>query len=143
MIRLYRATTFSVIPGDVGEGSNEATSEPERFFEFNDRMRFHRCIERNDRLAKRVKDLQGTICKACNFDYEVGYGQLGKGFIEAHHITPLADLPRDRAVPLDPRRDFTVLCANCHRMTHRKQPPLSLAELKALLKIEGVRPGIT
>tara|TARA_Y100000310_G_scaffold105077_1_gene103449 strand:+ start:408 stop:578 length:171 start_codon:yes stop_codon:yes gene_type:complete len=29
--------------------------------------------------------------------------------------------------------DFKVLCANCHRMIHKKNPPLSLEELKKII----------
>jgi hypothetical protein len=38
--------------------------------------------------------------------------------------------------------DVTVLCANCHRMIHRRRPALSLAELQVRLKevLPSVRP---
>ena len=31
----------------------------------------------------------------------------------------------------NPKEDFRVLCANCHRMVHRKNPPYTINELKA------------
>ena len=30
--------------------------------------------------------------------------------------------------------DFSVLCSNCHRMVHRKNPPYTIEELKAKFK---------
>ena len=30
--------------------------------------------------------------------------------------------------------DFSVLCSNCHRMVHRKNPPYSIEEVKKKLK---------
>lgn len=81
-------------------------------------LREHKRIERNNKLAARAKRLHGYKCKACGFDFEKNYGALGKGFIEAHHLTPLS-LLKGQKVTLDAESDFTVLCANCHRMIHR------------------------
>jgi hypothetical protein len=39
-------------------------------------------------------------------------------------------------IVLDPKTDFTVVCANCHRMLHRGSPPPSVNELLA-----GLRPS--
>ena len=30
-------------------------------------------------------------------------------------------------------KDIAMLCANCHRMIHKKNPPLSLEELKKII----------
>ena len=133
MIRLYRSVTFE---GLAEEQSPLSLSSSETVLEFNNRMRLHLRVERNPRLSKMVKRLQGTTCKACGFNFGEVYGSLGAGYIEAHHITPLAQLPKDRAVPLNPRKDFTVLCANCHRMIHLHKTPLTLAELEHVLRTE-------
>jgi 5-methylcytosine-specific restriction protein A len=58
------------------------------------------------------------------------YGEVGKGFIEAHHLTPLYSL-KGQKVTLDPRRDFSVLCSNCHRMIHRTEFVSKVAEFRA------------
>jgi len=84
------------------------------------KLRKHKRIERTRRLSLRVKRLQGHTCKACGFNFVEAYGELGMGFIEAHHLTPLSELHGDVA-RLDPRKDFTVLCSNCHRMIHRSE----------------------
>lgn len=82
------------------------------------KLRVHKSIERNRKLAQRAKKLLGYRCVACKLDFQEKYGGLGKGFIEAHHLTPLSEL-KGQIVMLDPKKDFTVLCSNCHRMIHR------------------------
>lgn len=93
-------------------------------------LREHKRIERNKKLAVRAKKIHGHKCKACGFDFEKNYGTLGKGFIEAHHLTPLS-LLKGQKVTLDPKTDFTVLCANCHRMIHRSEFVNKVEEFRA------------
>jgi 5-methylcytosine-specific restriction protein A len=83
-------------------------------------LRTHKRVERNQKLAKEAKRLLGTTCKACGFNFEAVYGEIGHNFIEAHHLTPLAQL-KGRKVALNAMNDFTVLCSNCHRMIHRSK----------------------
>jgi 5-methylcytosine-specific restriction protein A len=83
-------------------------------------FRTHNRIERNRRLAAKVKRSLGLTCQACGFNFEAVYGPTGKDYIEAHHLIPLSKLKGQR-VALDPKRDFAVLCANCHRMIHRSE----------------------
>lgn len=98
-------------------------------------LREHKRIERNKKLASRAKKVHGYKCKACGFDFEQRYGALGIGFIEAHHLTPLAEL-KGRSVSLDVKRDFTVLCSNCHRMIHRSEFVNKVEEFRAKYLIE-------
>lgn len=94
------------------------------------RLREHKRIERNQKLAKKAKEIQGYTCKSCGFDFEKKYGVLGKGFIEAHHLTPVNTL-KGKKIGLDPKRDFTVLCSNCHRMIHKTEFVDRVEEFKA------------
>jgi 5-methylcytosine-specific restriction protein A len=97
------------------------------------RRRWHFRAERNPKLIKDAKRIHGSTCAVCGFNYGDRYGDLGEGYIEAHHLTPFADL-EGRPTKLDPRKDFAVVCASCHRMLHRRQPPFSLEEIKATLR---------
>ena len=81
-------------------------------------LRTHKRIERNQQLAKMAKTIHGYTCMVCNIDFGTVYGDIGKGYIEAHHLTPLGSL-KGQKVTLDARKDFAVLCSNCHRMIHR------------------------
>ncbi len=110
-----------------------ATGEPATIEEQR-RYRRHRRIELHTKASKRAKEVHGDVCQACGFDFEVAYGELGKDFIEAHHLIPLSTLPECETVPMDPETDFAVLCANCHRMAHRRQPPVGIVELRKIAR---------
>lgn len=105
------------------------------------KFRWHRRAERNQRLANDAKRHHGYTCQACGFNFADTYGEAGHGYIEAHHITPFADLAaRPEESVLDPRTDFVVLCANCHRMAHRVRPQYSIDEIRKMLSVEGSKP---
>ncbi len=88
----------------------------------------HRRIERSAVVRARALECHGTNCSVCGFSFAEVYGPLGEGFAEVHHLTPLANLTE--RVLVDPVKDAVVLCANCHRMVHRRCPPLSPDELR-------------
>jgi 5-methylcytosine-specific restriction protein A len=120
----------------VGLEENREISDNKEneWFEDLTKYRVHRVVERNQGLSRKVKQLQGYTCKACNFNFEVKYGEIGKEFIEAHHCVPISSLSKEK-IQLDPIRDFTVLCSNCHRMIHRVKPTPTLEEFKKMLNI--------
>lgn len=94
------------------------------------KLREHKRIERNRKLALRAKQALGYTCTACGFNFEEKYGNLGREFIEAHHLTPVSDLKGQRLL-LDPKKDFTVLCSNCHRMIHKTDFVSDVAEFRS------------
>lgn len=94
--------------------------------------RRHRAIERSSALRALALRLQGSDCRACGFSFGEVYRPLGAGFAEVHHLAPLASLEAEALV--DPLADVVVLCANCHRMVHRKDPPLTPDELKQIVR---------
>jgi len=97
------------------------------------RVRYHKVIERNPKLARETKRILGFKCMACGFDFKQKYGELGKEFIEAHHKTPISQLPLDGTVKLSPKDDFIVLCSNCHSMIHRKVAPSNFDDFRKLI----------
>lgn len=53
----------------------------------------------------------------CGFDFELHYGEVGKGFAEVHHLDQMKDAPDEgRKATLE---RLAVVCSNCHRMIHR------------------------
>lgn len=104
---------------------DKTSLDKELWIEDTTRYRLHRVTERNQSLSKRVKELQGYTCKACGFNFEDRYGEIGKQFIEAHHVVPISDVKMTR-MQLNPMRDFIVLCSNCHRMIHKIRPTPTL-----------------
>jgi hypothetical protein len=76
--------------------------------------------ERNSSASKLAKQVHGYRCQACGMNFEERYGDLGRNFIEAHHLAPLSQLDYEQARVYGPG-DFAVLCSNCHEMIHRMQ----------------------
>ena len=70
-------------------------------------------------------------CRACNFDFHEQYGDVGKGFIECHHVLPLSVAQQSKPKLVD----IALLCSNCHRMVHRRRPWLEMDQLTSLLGV--------
>ncbi|PIB24046.1 hypothetical protein BFP76_02015 [Amylibacter kogurei] len=83
--------------------------------------------------TSKFKKSMGYKCMVCEFDFEETYGELGREYIEAHHLTPFADLEIDAFRTLT-EKDFAMLCANCHRMIHRQDDVSDLEALKLSLQ---------
>lgn len=89
--------------------------------------------ERNAKNRRLAIETHGFSCHACEFNFEKVYGERGKDFIEIHHINPLSKLEKEELI--NPVTDLVPLCANCHRMIHRKKGEvLSVIELKEIIK---------
>jgi hypothetical protein len=73
----------------------------------------------------------GIACQVCGFDFGSKYGPIGNGFIHVHHRVPIASIGQEYTVK--PLEDLVPVCPNCHAMLHRREPPLSVAELRAML----------
>ncbi|BAO55782.1 MrcB family domain-containing protein [Nonlabens marinus] len=95
-------------------------------------IRLHWRIERNSSLSKKVKKLKGYKCEACEMKFVDKYGEIGKQFIEAHHLKPISELGIGK-FKVDLENDFAVLCSNCHSMIHKLADPSDLNELKKIL----------
>jgi len=94
----------------------------------------HRKFERDTSLSekakqKRLAEAGCLCCDVCGFDFEQEYGDLGAGYIEAHHTVPVSQLTGDTKTQLS---DLALVCSNCHRMLHRGPRLLSLMEVRVL-----------
>lgn len=78
----------------------------------------------------------GLRCTVCGFCFADHYPELGDGYIELHHEKPLYQYEEEDFEQFLPKaiENLKPLCANCHRMIHRRKEPLTVAELTALLK---------
>jgi len=98
--------------------------------------RTHRARERNSKVVELAKHnfklKHGRLfCQVCKFDYNKVYGKVGDGFIEGHHTIWVSNMPADYKTKPE---EIALLCANCHRMVHRKRPWLNMDQLQDLLK---------
>lgn len=132
ILKIYEELSYNEV---IPPSNIESEYEEEYFkgYENLKRFRFHKRIERNNQLSKKVKATQGYTCKACKINFEIVYGDLGKCFIEAHHLVPISSLVKNKVL-LDVRKDFTVLCSNCHSMIHRLDDPSDLDLLISILE---------
>lgn len=98
-------------------------------------LRRHRARERNKSLRKKKIDSVlrkgGSLaCEACGFDFEEIYGDRGAGYVECHHVVPLHEAGEGRTK----LRDLALICANCHRMIHRRAPWPTPEELRVTIE---------
>lgn len=112
------------------------SEDDEEFPEGRNLERLHKSKERNKRLiiqAKKdfIQKNNGLFCEVCGFDFEEIYGNLGENYIEAHHMKPLSEFDNEVNTKIS---DLLMVCANCHRMLHRKRPWLQKEQLKSILK---------
>lgn len=89
--------------------------------------RRHFARERDRKLRqKKIDEQSGSlVCFTCGFDFRVAYGEHGDGYIECHHVVPLHASGETRTK----LQDLVLICANCHRMIHRRSPWLTPDEL--------------
>lgn len=98
--------------------------------------RQHRVLERDPELSKRAKakrlaEVGKLCCEVCDFNFAQVFGQLGEGFIEAHHVKPVSTMDGQTPTKLS---DLALVCSNCHRMLHRAKPLLHPDQLRSLLR---------
>jgi hypothetical protein len=99
--------------------------------------KLHLSRERNAEVIRQAKlralQSEGKLtCACCGFDFNAVYGQLGKGFIEAHHTTPISELHENGEETQV--EDLVLVCSNCHRMLHRRRPWLKIDQLSELVE---------
>jgi len=88
--------------------------------------------ERDPAARQACIDFYGFVCQVCGLDLEIRYGDIGKGFIHVHHLTPISEIGQQYRI--DPVNDMRPVCPNCHAMLHRRSPPYTIDELKAHLR---------
>jgi 5-methylcytosine-specific restriction protein A len=113
--------------------------EPEQIprirIEGTKRSRLVSIFERNPEAREECLRYHGTTCHVCGFVFEIHYGSIGKGFIHVHHVVPVSEIRQEYKV--DPVNDLAPVCPNCHAMLHKRTPPHTIAELKAIMKALG------
>ena len=95
----------------------------------------HRYLERDSKItkkakAKRLADTDKLECEVCSLDFVKMYGELGRGFIEAHHTMPVSLLAGEVRTKI---ADLALVCSNCHRMLHRGTKLLTVNQLKNIV----------
>lgn len=90
-------------------------------------------VYERDRNARQACILHyGLACVVCGLVFEERYGELGCGYIHVHHVVPISEIGESYKV--DPIKDLRPICANCHAMAHRQNPPLPVEKLRRVLR---------
>ncbi len=87
--------------------------------------------ERNPEARRRCIELYGYDCAVCGFNFAASFGELGKEYIQVHHLRELSSVGEEYEV--DPAADLRPVCPNCHAMLHRRSPVLSIEDLKRII----------
>lgn len=106
--------------------------------EGNSKLAVHMRYERDTTLILKIKRqalLNNPMlnCEVCGFSFYEKYGELGQGFIEAHHKTPLSDTKTKTKTTIN---DIALLCSNCHKMIHKG---ISESDNTKIMNIEELR----
>lgn len=110
--------------------------EYKAYTEGRKKLRLHITKERNPKVIREAKENfksrnSSLYCEICGFNFEIKYGEIGKDYIEGHHILPLSQITEEYNI-IRPE-EIALVCSNCHRILHRKKPWLKVEELKKLI----------
>lgn len=120
-------TTFALI-NEIENTDPELTVKEGKL-----RLVSHYARERNSKIVKMKKrqaaQNNALQCEVCTFSFRDKYDIE---FIECHHRTPISQT----GITETTLEDLALVCANCHRMLHKKidEHFLSIEELKNRLK---------
>lgn len=87
--------------------------------------------ERDQNARRAALKYHGYQCKVCGIDMPKVYGAIAEGFIHIHHLVPLSSM--QKPYHLNPKTDLIPVCPNCHAMLHRRNPPYTPEEIKAMM----------
>lgn len=120
--------TFWILKDDYETPFLEDFAEGNRYYSR------HLAYERNHAAVRKAKEQYirkyGCVCQICGFDFIASYGELGRDYIEAHHTRPVSEMKKGDVTRVE---DLAMICANCHRMIHRRKPLLQPEDLKKIL----------
>ncbi len=130
------AETFQGLRALANEVASLEDDDQAAFPEGREMWLTHKARERSPAVvhaakARFFREHGKFLCQACGFDFQDFYGEIGKGFIEAHHTIPVSEL---RPASKTRSADIALVCSNCHRMLHRQRPWVTMSLLKTLLK---------
>lgn len=104
--------------------------------EGNSALANHMRYERDSSFVQKIKSRaikknKLLNCEVCGFSFFEEYGEIGLGFIEAHHKIPLSER---KGKSITTANDIALVCSNCHRMLHRGNPTLEIEKLKEFIE---------
>lgn len=123
--RLSQTDVDKIVAKEIEQTTKQAKIEAQEGENYRAETDFR---ARNRELINIKKRSSNYTCEVCGFNFTDFYGDMGRGFIEAHHLNPIAS--GSRRSTLD---DIALVCANCHAMIHTRNPPVPISEMKKLI----------
>lgn len=119
---------FSAMQSDLQTGfSPQSDKEVRLYAEGKSKTVTLKTYDRSPKARQVCIEHHGYDCSVCGFNFKSAYGDIGETYIEVHHLKPVSEIGEEYLV--NPVEDLRPVCANCHRMLHRKRPALSIEEL--------------
>ncbi len=88
--------------------------------------------ERDPRCRTQAIQKHGVRCFGCRLELAEMYGIIARGYIQIHHVKPVSS-----GITKTKIDDLIPLCPNCHIIVHLKDPPLTVNELKDIIRHGG------
>lgn len=89
-----------------------------------------------DFAMQRQLEKKDFKCAICGFDFKEKYGEIGKAFIQFHHIVPLSEYVEeelDDKKLKDALQNIIPICPNCHCMIHKLNGNDTVNQLKEII----------
>jgi predicted HNH restriction endonuclease len=102
----------------------------EEFTEGNEISSHYDRRERDPKARLMCIEHFGCKCAICGFDFAKVYGEVGRNFIEVHHIILMSSTSAEHAV--DPLNDLIPVCSNCYSILHRRSPKKQIASTEVV-----------
>jgi len=133
-----RKPGISAVPGYVQVGASEpavaldvdihsvAVNEGQR------RLVRHLQRERKRTIVRMKKKQAASLdCEVCGFSFGRVYGTCVVDFCEVHHLVPLSEAVDGTKTRME---DLAIVCANCHRVIHLRNPPYEMDDVRRMLE---------
>lgn len=128
---------ISAIPGYVRVADSDASPSLDvdihtiAATEGRKQLVIHLQRERNQAVVRKKKTHAASLdCEVCGFSFGRAYGSTASDYCEVHHLLPLSEVADTTRTRME---DLSILCANCHRVVHLRNPPYTLAQVRKLL----------
>jgi 5-methylcytosine-specific restriction enzyme A len=89
-------------------------------------------FERSASARQRCIKHYGSRCAVCGFLFSAHYGESGRDVIQVHHLVPIASIRRGYRI--NAITDLLPVCANCHVIIHRREPPYTPEEVRSMIE---------
>lgn len=120
---------WSVFRNDISIAGVDYLGEEGKINQYLHRVRERDPILRKLAIDNYLKIHKCLRCEVCGFSFEEHYGELGKNFIEVHHLKPLSEYSGNEQTLID---NLKLVCSNCHALIHRGDPFSTYFLLKEL-----------